>query len=282
MLKRIAAIAWVAVCALALVTASSAGAVALPNPVREVTAQEFQEEMGVSFTLPEGAQETAYSIIDMREEEDIGQVQFVLDGVHYGCRVQPGVEQKDISGMYYEWTAEESVDLSGVQAEALYNEGEAGILLWYNADRQLAYSVSMGTGATMDALVAVAEAITAGEEADDGDESLRVTYELEEETTLTVRLRENPTTGYEWTYEISDEALLKCEKEEYVPDGSEKDLVGAGGTYVAVFSPALEGAGAVKLTFRLARDWEAEQPLQTHTFNLWIYEAGTLSVEGVQ
>lgn len=279
--KKRAARLWAAVCALTLITVSWAGAVGLPNPVREATAREIQERMGAPVAVPQGAQDVAYSLIDMTDEEEIAQVQFTLDGIQYCFRTQPGDGLADISGMYYEWTKEDLAPLPGLEAEAHYNEGEAGILLWYHQGRGLACSVSMDTGATLEALVALAQPVAAGQNAE--AEPMALTYDLEGETVLTVRLQANPTTGYQWTYEISDPKLLACEKEEYVPDENSQGLMGAGGTYVAVFSPTTQGAGAVELTFRYARQWESgEEPVETYTFQLWIMESGTLSVEGIQ
>lgn len=283
MFKRKATALWAAVCALALITACGAGAVGLPNPVRDVTAEELQAETGVSFPLPEAAREATYSIIEVQGEEDISQAQFTLEGVRYCCRMQSGDERRDISGMYYEWAAEDSVDMANAQAEARYNQGEAGIILWYSGIRGLACSVSMDTGATLEALGAIATTIDAGQgpKDDDGRRGVEYDYDIQENTDLTVRLPANPTTGYQWTFQISRETALRCEQEEYVPDENPQGLVGSGGTYVATFSPTMQDGGWVNLRFRYVREWEPEEPAQTYVFRLWIDEAGLLSVEGV-
>ncbi|HNW86222.1 MAG TPA: protease inhibitor I42 family protein [Candidatus Limiplasma sp.] len=69
-----------------------------------------------------------------------------------------------------------------------------------------------------------------------------------------VLLSENPTTGYEWKYTASDDHILTLEKDEFQAPAT--DAVGAGGTYLWVFTGAKEGD--VTLTFEYARSWEAE------------------------
>ena len=49
-----------------------------------------------------------------------------------------------------------------------------------------------------------------------------------------VELEENPTTGYAWTYEISDESVLKLLSDQFI-DSSDKDTVGSGGIHEFVF-----------------------------------------------
>ena len=105
-------------------------------------------------------------------------------------------------------------------------------------------------------------------------------YTIEDEMILTVSLEANETTGYSWSYAISDEELLVCDGEEYIGDEGAEGMVGTGGTYVAKFSPTTKGAGWVTITFSYARPWEtAEEPMETRELNVWITEAGTLSVE---
>lgn len=291
MKRKMATMLWVAACVLMLIAAPTAGAVGVPNPVRDVTAEEMFKEEGLAFNIPKEAQEVSYSVIEIADHKNICQVQFMLGGMQYCCRMQPSEALNDISGMNYEWTVEDTVALPFSQEVVVrYIDGGAGIILWYDAPLGLSYSISMDTGATLEALEAAAvwhtepegDAETAGDIGDAEDERMAVDYEIEGDTVLTVRLQANATTGYAWTFENSDETILACEKEEYVPDENQEGLAGVGGTYVAVFAPTMRDAGKVTLTFRYAREWETEEPAETYIFDLWINEAGLLTVEGVR
>ena len=163
MLKKKAMVFITCFCVLAVTVA---GAVGLPNPVRDVTSEEMINETGISFVIPEGVTDEIYSIITM--EADISQVQFTLDGIEYCYRIQPSDELSDISGMHYEWTVNSIVELPYAEAEVHFNEGEAGIILWYSAVMGLICSVSMDSGATEAALVAAAE-LNASWQAQDED-----------------------------------------------------------------------------------------------------------------
>lgn len=276
--KKMVTLLCVSVWVLTLIAMPVAGAAGIPNPVRDVTEAEMREETGIWFSIPNGAQEVAYSIIDIADGEAISQAQYMLDGIRYCCRVQPGEALSDISGMHYEWAAEGTVALPFSQAEARYIEGGPGVIIWYVAQAGLNSSISMDAGATMDAL----EAAVDWQMQPEGDADMMVDYEIQEGSVLTASFRANLTTGYSWTFEISDEALLACESVEYAPNENAKGVVGADRTYVAVFSPTMRGAGAVTLTFRYIRGTEAETPRDMCVFNLWINEAGLLSIQEVE
>ena len=114
----------------------------------------------------------------------------------------------------------------------------------------------------------------------DTEASSGIAYTIEDETVLTVSLKANATTGYSWTYAISDEGMLACEGEDYLPDESGEGMVGTGGTYTATFSPTMQGAGWVTVTFRYARPWETDaEPAEIIDLDVWIYESGCLTVE---
>lgn len=79
--------------------------------------------------------------------------------------------------------------------------------------------------------------------------------------TLTVRMPANATTGYEWSYEISDESKLELLTGEYYQDENAEGLLGAGGTWAATFKRADDATGDVTLTLNYAKGEEA--PLYT-------------------
>jgi len=258
---------------------AAAGAAGLANPARDVTEEEMLEETGISFVIPGGAQEVSYTIIEIGDAEAISEAQFIMDGIWYCCRMQPGAAPGDISGMHYDWMAEEAVALPYTEAEVRYNEGHAGVILWYSDVMGLNCSVSMDVGATVNALVTVAELNAAWQTQEAEGDRMAMQCKAEGNSVLVVHLPANPTTGYSWTFE-TDETLLACQSEEYIPDENPEDLVGVGGMYIATFAPTMNGAGAVTLTFHYAREWEMDAPVETFAFDLWICEAGTLTVEG--
>lgn len=112
-------------------------------------------------------------------------------------------------------------------------------------------------------------------------------YELDEgQSVLTVRLPANPTTGYEWSCEISDAQLLKMDASEYIPDEVAEGVVGSGGMWVASFSDAIteEGMGGrVTLTLRYIRPFEqgSPEPVMGCALDIWVDESGQLAVDGI-
>ena len=75
---------------------------------------------------------------------------------------------------------------------------------------------------------------------------------------LTVRLKANPTTGYQWTFEISDEEILELLTEEYAQEPGKEDMDGVGGIWCASFKPTFRKDGDVKLTLKYGRSWESQ------------------------
>lgn len=84
---------------------------------------------------------------------------------------------------------------------------------------------------------------------------------------LTVRLEGNATTGYMWSFEISDPEILELITEEYVPDQVAEGVVGAGGMWNASFKPTFNKDGEVRLTLQYGRSWE-QQPLYIKTIDM--------------
>ena len=70
-----------------------------------------------------------------------------------------------------------------------------------------------------------------------------------------VKLDANPTTGYEWTFQI-DGSAVQPDGDEFVPasDGAQPKT-GEGGVHT--FNFKADGSGEVTLTFTYARSWEA-------------------------
>ena len=87
------------------------------------------------------------------------------------------------------------------------------------------------------------------------------TVALKPGDTVAIVLEGNPTTGYGWTVDLSDEdaAILEQVGEpSYVPDSG---LIGAGGTYTFTFRAL--AAGDATLALHYSRAWESVPPLKT-------------------
>lgn len=74
-----------------------------------------------------------------------------------------------------------------------------------------------------------------------------------------VRLDENPTTGYIWEVETLTAGVLELEREEFVQEPTDPEVVGRGGTKVFVFKTRDSGTG--ELALRHHRPWLKGDPL---------------------
>ena len=118
------------------------------NMWENMTAEGLQEETGLSFTLPEGADKTAYRWYGA---EMLAEIQFSWNGGDYCFRTLPmqlnAGELMDISGLYYEGMKDEPVrvhlcsgSISKTQAE---NGNWVERLLWYDETAERMYSLSV-------------------------------------------------------------------------------------------------------------------------------------------
>lgn len=76
---------------------------------------------------------------------------------------------------------------------------------------------------------------------------------------LVVRLRSNPSTGFQWT--LADDprsVLMPIGQARYVPDAAGAGRVGAGGSEAWTFRA--KRTGAEDLVFRYRRPWESNDP----------------------
>ena len=90
-----------------------------------------------------------------------------------------------------------------------------------------------------------------------------------------IQLEGNITTGYEWNYSMDQEGIVEEVSAEYVQDPADKDIDGAGGTYIYEFSGLKEGD--VTLTFEYAQPWEDVEPAQTVVYELHVDAAGNIT-----
>ena len=87
----------------------------------------------------------------------------------------------------------------------------------------------------------------------------------------------NPTTGYEWSYEVENPEVVELEGK-YFPDGF-SGLIGAGGTQWYRIRGLSEGVTSV--TFRYARSWESEA-IDTYLYRIQVDEKGNVLIWGVE
>ena len=125
-------------------------AASLPNPWREMTAEQLQEASGIAFGVPDGAENVVYRYL---ESEKLAEMQFTREGGDYCARIQPfedgEVGMPDISGMYFAWDDEEEVTIRGCRG--LIGRAQCGSedwvqrCIWYDTEAGMAGSLSVST-----------------------------------------------------------------------------------------------------------------------------------------
>ena len=150
-------------------TTASGEEVQIANPWREVTREEAVAECPNSFEAPEGAENPSWSVMDGGEENGkLVQLTFEQDGLTFTAREQVTGEEQDLSGLYYDWTAEDEMTLStwrdGLMQGRTYRyigeDGYVDLCTWYDVEIGISYSLSV-SAPDLDGfdLQAVAEAI---------------------------------------------------------------------------------------------------------------------------
>jgi inhibitor of cysteine peptidase len=82
---------------------------------------------------------------------------------------------------------------------------------------------------------------------------------------ITVRLAENPTTGFQWN--LTTTPGLRIVKDEYIPSDTSGKVVGSGGTHVWDISTEMPGRQEIDAVYR--RSWEPLTGNET-TFSMTI------------
>jgi inhibitor of cysteine peptidase len=85
---------------------------------------------------------------------------------------------------------------------------------------------------------------------------------------FTIELEANPTTGYDWSINVSDESIVKLESQEYQQQPGSEELVGAGGTDIFTFKGIK--AGSATITFIYERSFEQESAVETLLYNVTV------------
>ncbi|MGA9994437.1 MAG: protease inhibitor I42 family protein [Pyrinomonadaceae bacterium] len=79
---------------------------------------------------------------------------------------------------------------------------------------------------------------------------------------IVIHLEENPTTGYRWTAEQTDDATVELQDSDYTPAGTG---IGGGGERVMTFEA--KAAGTANLRLKMWRQWEGDSSA-TERFNV--------------
>lgn len=85
-------------------------------------------------------------------------------------------------------------------------------------------------------------------------------YEVPLGETVSLRLPENPTTGYRWEVESLDNSILGPPASDFWPSG--EPSVGTGGTRIFTFEARSPGVTLLRLI--LKRSWESKQQAADH------------------
>lgn len=114
------------------------------NPWTEASAEELVQTTGISFDLPEGAENIVYSYM-YDGNEPLAQAVFTYEGLTYCARMKSAVEFEDISGLYYNWIAQDDCTIGSCPGKAFRYIGDEGYVdscLWYDVVPGMMYSVS--------------------------------------------------------------------------------------------------------------------------------------------
>ena len=120
------------------------------NPWVTLTAEELTEASGLSFNVPEGAENVIYAYM---ADGQLAEMQFTLDGDEYTARIKPADlrdgELENIADIYYDWEHEEDVTIGhcagtlGIAQTG--SEDWVECCQWYDLAPGLMYSLAVYT-----------------------------------------------------------------------------------------------------------------------------------------
>ena len=91
----------------------------------------------------------------------------------------------------------------------------------------------------------------------------------------TIHMKGNPTTGYNWFYEISNESIIAVEENvKYLGDDM---IVGAPSMFTYTIT-ALK-PGQTTLHFEYKRPWETVEPIETKDYYITVDENGKIKIK---
>lgn len=131
--------------------------VQISNPWRDATKEEALRACPYLFTEPADAQNVHWQILEETSSADkdagpLVQLDFDLDGMSFTARAQKTNQiEEDLSGMYFDWTYQEEITLSGwgdgnVKGKTyrfVDKDAQADLCTWYDTKHGISYSVSV-------------------------------------------------------------------------------------------------------------------------------------------
>ena len=127
--------------------------ISMANPWREISEEEARNFFPRGFTVPEGAENVVWSVMETADANPLLQLSFDLDGQSYTARMQATDDpEADISGMYYAWadTRENTLQNwgSGEIAARISrfvggNEYDAELCSWFDAESGISHTVGV-------------------------------------------------------------------------------------------------------------------------------------------
>jgi inhibitor of cysteine peptidase len=100
------------------------------------------------------------------------------------------------------------------------------------------------------------------------EEQNKATVFVNQSNVITVKLPENPTTGYQWN--LTTTAGLRVMNDTYMASDTTGKMVGSGGTHVWDISPIARGEQEISAVYK--RSWEPLTGNET-TFSMTVYVA---------
>ena len=91
----------------------------------------------------------------------------------------------------------------------------------------------------------------------------------------TIQLKGNPTTGYNWFYQISDDSVIAVE--EYVKYLGDDMVVGAPSMFTYTITSLKPGQAT--LHFEYKRPWETVEPAEIKEYIITVAENGKIKIE---
>lgn len=145
-----------------------APAVQLANPMKEVTAEEMVQTVGIPLYAPGYAENIRYFTITSGDTV-IGQMDFTLDGKAYTYRTTAAeLDVTELSGIYFTDATETYAEVSYAEGKFL-TEGDTSVLFWEDKVPGVRYSLSCTACENPIVLLEIAEdTFVPLQEADDG------------------------------------------------------------------------------------------------------------------
>ncbi len=90
----------------------------------------------------------------------------------------------------------------------------------------------------------------------------------------TIQLKGNPTTGYNWFYQISDDSIIAVE--EYVKYLGDDLIVGAPSMFTYTITSLKPGQTTIHFEYK--RPWETVEPIETKAYLIIVAENGKITI----